>query len=138
LDGFCLTSLEDADASNTLQIATAHVTWAFLAGASGRLRAEAGASLASWPTAAPFGSALSAGPDLGLSGRVMLLGPFGFQGYARATPFPRLLVDLSAMAVLRFGPAAFTGGWRDLSLKGDGAVPSLRFAGPQFGLSLLL
>jgi hypothetical protein len=130
-----LAGFDGADSSNTLQLVEFNAAWAPLVGDSGRLRVELGLSLAEWPGALPYGAARSVGPDLGLSGRVMLLGPFGVRGYARVTPFPRLIVDLSAVAALRFGPLALTAGWRDLSLAGDGAIPSLRFAGPQFGVA---
>ncbi len=136
-DGLFLAGFGAGDESNTVELVTFNASWAFLEGASGRLRVEAGVSLAVWPSAPPYGSARSVGPDLGVSGRVALLGPFGFQGHARVTPFPRLLLDLSAEAVLRFGPVALTGGWRDLSLQGEAPIPSLRFAGLRLGLSVM-
>ena len=136
-DGFFTGAHVDFGAPTALDYFTAHATWSFASGQSGRLRLEAGVSVLDWPALPPYGSVTAVGPDAGLSGQVSLVGPFGIQGYARATPWPRLATDLYAGAALRFGPMAVTGGWRDLRADGGDTAPSLRFAGPQFGLSLL-
>lgn len=136
-DGFFTDGQVNFGSATALDYFTAHLTWSFLSGQSGRLRLETGVSVLTWPTLPPFGSVTAVGPEAGLSGQVSLLGPFGVIGYARVTPWPRMATDLHAAAALRFGPMAVTGGWRDLRADGGDGAPDLRFAGPQFGLALL-
>jgi hypothetical protein len=136
-DGFFTSRTVDFGAATSLDYFTAHATWSFLSGQSGRLRLEGGLSVLSWPVLAPASGVTAVGPEAGLSGDVALVGPFGVTGYARATPWPRLATDLYLAAALRFGPVAVTGGWRDLRADGGDTAPDMRFAGPQFGLALL-
>ncbi|HEU4383705.1 MAG TPA: hypothetical protein VFR85_09400 [Anaeromyxobacteraceae bacterium] len=136
-DGFFQNTWVDFDIPTALDYFTAHATWSFVSGQSGRLRLEAGISVLNWRALPPYGSVTAVGPDAGVSGQISLVGPFGVQGYARMTPWPRLATDLYAGAALRFGPMAVSGGWRDLRADGGDTAPSLRFAGPQFGVSLL-
>jgi hypothetical protein len=136
-DGFFTSGRVDFGSQTALDYYTAHLTWPFLSGQSGRLRLEAGLSVLAWPTLPSYAAVTAVGPEAGLSGQVSLLGPFGLLGHARVTPWPRMTTDLSLAAALRFGPLALTGGWRDLRADGGDTAPDLRFAGPQLGLALL-
>lgn len=136
-DGFFPDGHWSFGSGNSLDYFTAHATWSVLSGLSGRLRLEGGLSVLTWPTLPAYGDVTAVGPDFGASGQVSLVGPFGVQGYARFTPWPRPATDLYAGAALRFGPMGLTAGWRDLRADGGDTSPSLRFAGPQFGLSFL-
>lgn len=123
--------------SSALDYYTAHVTWSFISGRSGRLRLEGGLAVLNWASLPPYGSASVASPDFGLSGQVALLGPLGVVGYARVAPWAHSTADFQLAAALRLGPVALSGGWRDLRAYGGSTAPDLRFAGPQFGLALL-
>ncbi len=136
-DGFFPDRQVNFGSATALDYFTAHLTWSFLSGQSGRLRLEGGVSVLTWPTLPQLSAVTAVGPEAGLSGHVSLMGPLGIQGYARVTPWPRMATDLYAAAALRFGPVAVSGGWRDLRADGGATAPNLRFAGPQFGLAVL-
>ncbi|HET6922947.1 MAG TPA: hypothetical protein VFI16_07355 [Anaeromyxobacteraceae bacterium] len=141
-DGFFVGRQVDFGSATSLDYFTAHATWSFLSGQSGRLRLEGGLSVLSWPALAPAtglttSGVTAVGPEAGLSGHLALVGPFGVTGHARVTPWPRMATDLYLAAALRFGPVALTGGWRDLRADGGDTAPDMRFAGPQFGVALL-
>lgn len=145
-DGFFLGRHADFGSSTALDYFTAHATWSILSGQSGRVRLEGGVSVLSWPaliaysatgTATAYSAVTAVGPEAGVSGHLSLLGPLGIVGHARGTPWPRAATDIYLAAALRFGPLALTGGWRDLRADGGDTAPSLRFAGPQFGLAIL-
>ncbi len=138
IDGFNLgSSYTGLGSSGALALGSMHATFGIASGPVGRLRAEVGGTVVSWPDTINYPGATSVGPDVGLSGHVGLIGPLGIEGHARYTPFPRYVVDLEGSLALRFGPVGLKGGWRDLSVGGDSLQPSLRFYGPQLGLSFL-
>jgi hypothetical protein len=102
-----------------------------------RLRVELGGSFLSWPDAGPDSGLTVGGPDVGVSGHAGLVGPLGIEGYARVTPVPVPIVDALGALSLRFGPAALTAGWRELSVhKSDVNAARFAFSGPQVGLGL--
>lgn len=136
-DGFFIDGDMAFGGTAGLEHGTALVTYSILAGPNGRLRLEGGLSTTTWPSRLPYSGTTAVGPDVGVSGRLGLVGPLGIQGYARITPSPRQAVDASLAAALRLGPAALTAGWRDFRIEGGSSEPDLRFAGPQFGLAFL-
>ncbi len=136
-DGFFTNGYSSFGSSSALDYYTAHLTWSFISGRSGRLRLEGGLAVLNWASLPTYGSASVASPDFGLSGEVALLGPLGVVGYARVAPWAHSTADFQLAAALRLGPVALTGGWRDLRAYGGSSAPDLRFAGPQFGLALL-
>ncbi len=138
VDGFSLGSSYSGPSSRTtLALGSAHLTIPIASGEVGRLRAELGGTVVSWPDTFSYYGASSLGPDVGVSGHVGLVGPLGIEGHARYTPFPRYVVDLEGSLALRFGPVAPKIGWRDVSVGGESPQPSLRFYGPQLGLSFV-
>lgn len=136
-DGFFTNGYTNFGSSSALDYYTAHLTWSFLSGQSGRLRLEGGLAVFSWATLLPYGPVTRAGPEVGVSGHVALLGPLGLVGHARVATWARAASDYQLAAALHLGPLALTGGWRDLRASGGSTAPDLRFAGPQFGLALL-
>ncbi len=138
VDGFNLgSSYTGLGSSSALALGSLHATFAIASGEFGRLRAELGGSVVSWPDTINYLGATSLGPDVGLSGHVGLIGPLGIEGHARYTPFPRYVVDFEGSLAIRLGPVALKGGWREVAVGGDSVQPSLRFSGPQIGLSFL-
>ncbi len=135
--GFALNGSSGFDSSNAMGLGTAHLTYAILASDHGRLRIDLGGSIVSWPDTALRTGAMAFGPDVGLSGRLSLVGPLGVEGHARVTPFPHAVTDLEGALAFRFGAMAVTGGWRHVFVDGDATLPSLRFSGPEFGLAVL-
>ncbi|HEX9290661.1 MAG TPA: hypothetical protein VF904_14140 [Anaeromyxobacteraceae bacterium] len=138
LDGFSPPGARSAfDSSTIYGYATAHLTASLLSTDVARLRVELGGSMLSWPDVGPDAGATSFGPDVGVSGQLGLLGPVGVEGYARLTPIPTPIFDWQAALAFRFGPAALTAGWRELSVyKGSSSTNRSRFdfSGPQAGL----
>ncbi len=136
-DGFFTNGYSNFGSSSALDYYTAHFTWSFLSGRSGRLRLEGGLAVLSWASLPPYGPQTAAGPEVGFSGQVALVGPLGLVGHARVATWAHSARDFQLAAALRLGPVALTGGWRDLRADGGSTAPDLRFAGPQFGLALL-
>jgi hypothetical protein len=129
--------------SAALTLGGARATWAFLSEAAVRLRFEAGAGMTSVPSTGGYATAryantLYLGPQVGLSGHLGLLGPFGIEGHARVTPIPLPVFDAGAALAVRGGPLAVTAGWRWIDVNGDGVdKPEGHFAGPELGLQLV-
>ncbi len=128
--------------SVTLGWGTIHATWSFLSAPSYRLRLEVGASMLSMPDSGglvgePYAGTIAFGPNVGVSGHVGLIGPFGVEGHARLTPTPVPVADTRLAAAFRGGPLALTLGWRAIDVSGDRKDgPQLHFSGPELGLAL--
>ncbi len=137
VSGFGLDQGYGYDWYDAFGLATAHLTVAILSADFFRVRAEIGASIASWPATFFAREAYAFGPDLGLSARLGLIGPLGVEAYGRVTPFPREVVDAGGGLAVRFAPLALTFGWRHTYVDGSPTYPSFRFDGPQVGLSIL-
>jgi len=129
-------------ASSYLTTGSVAATWSIVSEAAFRLRLELGASMLSVPvegiwSGTSFANTVAFGPQVGVSGHVGLVGPFGFEGHARVTPFPVAVLDTRAAFVVRGGAVAVSAGWRIIDVKGDGLdAPQARFAGPELGLQL--
>jgi hypothetical protein len=118
-----------------LQQAQARLTYAFLTGRFGRLRAEVGAD-------AVFASDLIVvGPSLGLNGTLWVGGPVALEGTVLVTPFPFWQLDYRAGLAVGLGPVGLRAGWRTQVLDDrglvDGVVHRDVFMGPYVGASIV-
>jgi hypothetical protein len=120
---------------NHLGDVTAHLTFAFLTGRYGRMRAELGADGFFGP------HTIMVGPTGGLSGVIWLGGPVGIEASVMATPWPYLQLDGKlglAVGIDRFGLRA---GWRVQALNDrgivDGTEHSELITGPYVGMSIV-
>jgi hypothetical protein len=118
--------------TDNLQQMNAHLTYAFLNGSVGRVRAELGADLIFAP------SAIFLGPTLGFSGTVWIAGPLAFEASVYGSIYPFYQIDGRAGLVLGAGPVGFKVGWRTQLLddrgKVDGVVHQDIYMGPYAGL----
>lgn len=118
-----------------LQVATAHLTFAFLTGRYGRLRLEAGADAVFAP------NMISLGPTGGLSGTVWIGGPFALEGSVMVTPWPYQQLDGKLGAAIGLGPVGIRAGARVQVLDDRGLVDGVAhrdtFFGPYVGASFV-
>lgn len=122
---------------DSLKMVDAHLTYALLRGARGRLRLEAG-----------FNSVFAQdvvvlGPDGGATGVLGLIGPLGVEGSVHYAPWPHHRFDTRGGVSLAFGSLAVRAGWRfvlldDNGVLQDGSRNIDRFCGPYLGLGLVL
>lgn len=114
---------------------TAHLTFAFLTGQYGRLRAELGADAFFAP------DVIMVGPTGGLSGVVWLGGPLGIEGSVMVTPWPYTQIDARAGLALGLGQFGIRAGWRVQALNDRGVVDGVAHTdllnGPYVGLSFV-
>jgi hypothetical protein len=127
---------EDGSGSlDHLQVATAHLTYAFLRGSYGRLRVEAGADAVFAP------DLIVVGPTAGLSGTLWIGGPFAIEASAMVTPWPYRQFDGRAGLALGLGPVGLRAGIRAQVLDDrglvDGVIHQDAFVGPYVGASLV-
>jgi hypothetical protein len=113
-----------------------HLAFAPVAGERGRLRLEVGLG-------AVFSSCLvAAGPDLGISGEVRLVGPFGLAGALHGVFWPYRLADWHLALQLTLGEYQVRAGVRHVYLDDDGRVDGVRhaesFLGPWVGVGIRL
>ncbi len=102
---------------NQLSQINAHVTFAFLTGRYGRLRAELGADTL-------FAEDLIVmAPTGGLSGQLWIAGPFALEGSIMATPWPIWQLDGRAGVVIGIDSIGIRAGWRTQILEDRGIVP---------------
>lgn len=128
---WALGALDDSGGIDTMQTASARLTYAFLSGPNGRLRVEAGADLARTQ------NLLMVGPTLGASG-LLKVSFVSFEASANWTPVPFQQLDLRAG--VSFGIVTVRGGWRTqlLTERGiDGLEGAEVFSGPYAGLALV-
>lgn len=120
---------------DALGLFDAHLTYALLSGARGRLRIEAGIDHASAPQLRTIG------PDVGASAQLALFGPLSVEAAAHFTPLPHRRLAASAGASLTFGHFALRGGARAYLLDDAGLVDGVRhsdgFWGPYAGVALV-
>ncbi len=118
-----------------LQVATAHLTYAFLTGRYGRMRFEGGADAVFAP------QLIVVGPTGGISGTVWIGGPFALEGSAMVTPWPYLQFDGKIGLALGLGPVGIRAGFRAQLLDDrglvDGVIHQDSFLGPYVGVSLV-
>lgn len=141
--GLALQDASGAFNGAALTLASARATWSIASDAAFRLRLELGGTMLSVPSsgmyaATSYANTASFGAQVGLSGNVGLVGPFGLEGHARLTPWPVPVVDAKAAVVIRGGPLAVSAGWRSVDVNGNGVdAPEAHFKGPELGLQLV-
>jgi hypothetical protein len=113
-----------------------HLAFAPISGERGRLRLELGLG-------ALFSSCLnSAGPDVGLSGEVRLIGPFGLEGGVHGVFWPYSAVDWHAALQLSLGMYQIRAGARQVFIDDQGRVDGVRhtvsLVGPWLGVGIRL
>jgi hypothetical protein len=118
--------------TDNLQQVNAHLTFAFLNGPYGRVRAELGADMIAAP------SAIFLGPTLGFSGTLWIAGPLAFEASVYGSIYPFYQIDGRAGLVVGAGPIGFKLGWRTQLLDDRGAVDGVVhrdiYTGPYAGL----
>jgi hypothetical protein len=125
------------DSATSYGLFSAHLTAAFLSTDVAKVRVEIGASLLTFPDRGLDAGLTSFGPDLGMSAQLGVVGPLAIEAYVRGTPVPVPVIDGLGALVLRFGPFAVKGGWRELAVKrSDRNVSTLAYAGPQVGVAM--
>ena len=128
-------ALDGSGAMDNLQQAQARVTFAFLTGRYGRLRAELGAD-------AIFAPNLTAvGPSGALAGSLWIVGPLALEGSVLVTPYPFWQLDYQAGLAVGLGPVGLRAGWRTQVLDdrglADGVVHRDVFMGPYVGVAVV-
>lgn len=120
---------------DTIQQMQARITWAFLSGKYGRLRAELGGD-------GLFAQNLTViAPTGGFSGTVWVGGPVAIEGSVLVTPWPITQIDYRAGLALGLGGFGLRAGWRTQVLDDrgvvDGEVHRDVFMGPYIGASIV-
>lgn len=114
----------------------AHLSFAFLTGKHGRLRAEAGGDTFFAP------NLIVLAPTGGLSGSLWVGGPVALEASAMVTPWPIRQLDVRAGVVIGLGPVGLRAGWRTQVLDDQGLVDGVvnrdTFMGPYAGASRVL
>lgn len=140
--GLALTDVGGAASDGTLTVGGARATWTFASDAAFRARLEFGGAMLSVPSSdawagTSYANTMSFGPQVGVSGNLGLVGPFGLEAHARVMPWPVPVVDARLAMVVRGGPLAVSAGWRSVDVNGDGVDhPEAHFSGPEVGLQL--
>ncbi len=119
---------------DAIHLFNAHLTFALVGDAHGRIRLELGGDSAFAP------DLIVLGPSIGVSGAMGLVGPFGIEAQAHLTPFPFRQVDWNAGLTLTLGRIALRAGWRQTWLDDAGLVDGVAhqdvFSGPYLGVAL--
>jgi hypothetical protein len=119
---------------DTYKLFNGYLTYALLSDPRGRIRIEGGVATAFAPNLAV------AGPSIGVSGVVGLIGPLGIEGQFHLTPVPYQEVDWSTDATVALGPVGLRAGWRQIYLNdegyADGVVHQELFNGPFVGVGV--
>ena len=127
---------DEFSTADDIQLLNIYGTYAVIAAPRGRLRVEAGLTTAFAP------DLVTAGPGIGLSGILGVLGPLGIEGAVHVTPFPYTQFDWSAGLAIGLGPVGIRGGWRRIWLDDRGLVDGIdhqsAFSGPYLGLTLAI
>jgi hypothetical protein len=125
---------DGSGAVDNIGVVTARISYAFLTGKYGRLRAEVGADTVFAP------SLVAVGPLFGVSGSLWIFGPLALEGSAFLVPYPYWELDWRAGLVLGVGPVGIRAGWRTQVLDDrgwvDGVIHRDTFQGPYAGLSI--
>jgi hypothetical protein len=120
---------------DTIQQASARLTWAFLTGRYGRLRAELGGDIFFAPSMTVIA------PTGGVSGSVWVGGPVALEDSIFATPWPITQLDYRAGLAVGLGSVGLRAGWRTQVLDDRGVVDGEAhrdvFMGPYVGASFV-
>ncbi len=125
----------DGPEYDSIQQVSARLTYSFLNGKYGRLRAELGVDTVFAP------DLIALGPTGGLSGSLWIGGPVALEGSVTVTPYPFLQLDYRAGVAVGVGPVGLRAGWRTQVLDDrglvDGVIHKDTFMGPYVGVSLV-
>lgn len=126
---------EDNTSFDTIQQVSARLTFSFLNGRYGRLRAELGADTVFAP------DVIALGPTGGLSGSLWVGGPVALEGSVMVTPVPFWQLDYKVGVAVGLGPVGLRAGWRTQVLDDRGIVDGVAhrdsFMGPYVGVSIV-
>ncbi len=132
--GLTLPTDDGTAGTDTISLASAHLTYALVARDNLRLRVEGGMSGAQAP------DLTVAGPSIALSLEGCMTERLDLELRAQATPFPFQQLDAQAAVALRLQALVLRGGWRGLYLNDNGLVDGEEhadaFGGPFLGLGL--
>jgi hypothetical protein len=124
---------------DTLHLAHAHLTFALLTGARGRLRLEVGPHLAAAP------EVTFVAPGVGLSGVLALIGPMGLEGRVLANVWPYTQLDARAGLAFSAGAVGVSFGVRGVYLNDQGVLGAANagdtsdsFFGPYINVGIAL
>jgi hypothetical protein len=132
--GLTLPTDDGTAGTDTISLASAHLTYALVARDNLRMRVEGGFSGAQAP------DLTVAGPSIALSLEGCMTERLDLELRAQATPFPFQQLDAQAAVALRLQALVLRGGWRGLYLNDNGLVDGEEhadaFGGPFLGLGL--
>jgi hypothetical protein len=135
LNGAMTIHQNDQNQQTRIRIVDAHLVFAPITGPRGRIRIEAGASMAEG-----LDGVFMFGPDVGLSGDVRIVGPFGVFGAARGTFWPYTRWDVYGGLFVKAWFLRVELGWREMRLNGklqDGTAVCDKWSGPFLGTTLV-
>ena len=118
-----------------IRLVDAHLTFAPIVGERGRIRIEAGAAMAEG-----LDGVFMFGPDVGLSGDIRILGPFGLFANGHATFWPYHRWDVYGGLFAKLWVFRLEAGWREMHMKADlkdGEVMCDKWSGPYVGMTLV-
>lgn len=126
---------DGTNGTDAIQQVGLRMSYAFLTGERGRLRAELGADSFFAP------DVILLGPTAGFSGTLWLVGPLALEGSFGASVYPFWQIDGRAGLVVGAGPLGLRLGWRTQLLDDQGVVDGVAhrdvFSGPYGGLSFV-
>lgn len=133
--GLAISADDGSGATDSIKLLNGFMTYSLISRPEGRFRVEGGVMGAFAP------DLIVAGPSLGFSGVMGLVGPLGMDGSIRMTAFPYRQVDAQAGLTLGIGQVGLRAGMRGIYLNDagllDGVVRSDTFVGPYGGLELV-
>jgi len=134
MTGLTLPTDDGTEGEDTLQLYSAHLTYAVYSSDHGRLRLEGGVAMAKAPDVTFIG------PSIAASFERCLVGALDLEGRAQLVPVPYTQLDAQAGMALHMGVLTVRGGWRWLLLNDRGVVDGEThedvFAGPYAGIGL--
>jgi|CXWL01.1.fsa_nt_gi hypothetical protein len=129
-----LGALDGIGGTDTMQTASARLTYALLSGTNGRFRLEAGADVVNTH------DVMMVGPSVGASA-LLKLSIVSLEASANWTPVPFQQLDVRAGAGVSLGIVTLRGGWRTQFLSDSGVMDGLEqaesFSGPYAGIALV-
>jgi hypothetical protein len=132
--GLTLPTDDGTAGTDSITLASAHLTYAMVARDNLRVRVEGGVSGAQAPDLSV------AGPSIALSMEGCMTNRLDLELRAQATPFPFQQLDAQAALAFRFQAIVLRGGWRGLYLNDNGLVDGEEhadaFGGPFVGFGL--
>jgi len=125
--GIIVNAVDGSGAVVSKGLLDANFTVSPLTGERGRLRVEAGLGAIFLPCMS------GAGPDLGVSGELRILGPFGVEGSVRTVPWPYRSLDWHAAVQMWLHHFDVRVGVRQVYIDDQGRVNGIRHTDSSFG-----